>query len=98
MRTTNGQRRPTSGIRVTHEPQNWQPCPGKCGASTIDGRWCLPCCISPARLLSKLREAMEALEAHRAPEDAKLVGELHKLTTDALWHSTRHPGDRKGGE
>lgn len=94
MRTRNGRIHPTfgQGQRLRGNAGiNWQPCPGRCGSSTVDGRWCAPCCSAPDTLLSKLREAMEALEAHRAPEDSRLVAELHGLTTDALMHGSRAP-------
>jgi hypothetical protein len=92
MHTRGGKRRPNShGTRVVRgalsDVTDFAPCPGGCDHTTWQGRWCAPCCFAPDKLLSKLREAMEALERHRAPEDERLVADLHRLTTDALTHA-----------
>lgn len=92
MHTRSGRRTPNShGTRVVRgtlsDVIDFGPCPGGCGARTWQSRWCAPCCFSPDKLLIYLRQAMEALEAHQAPEDVRLVDSLRKFTRNALEHA-----------
>lgn len=96
MMNRGGRKHPTvgQGRRVVAEV-NWRPCPGHCGADTVEGRWCHVCCCEPEKLVAHLRDAVDALKAHRAPEDRAIVAKLDSVITTALWRMAGCPADQE---